>query len=318
MDDWELLRLYAEGSEGAFADLLRRHVDPVYSAALRRIGDPQIAQDITQRVFCLLARKASSLPRTGSLIGWLHRTTCHLASETLRSDRRRRDREAEAARLNVTTTESATEDVWQRVAPQLDEALLELPETDRLAVLLRFFQRLPLRDVGERLGVSEAAAKMRVGRAVMKLRQGLGARGITLTALALVWLLADKSVVPAPAGFESAVKVTVGATGAASNVPPRTALLAWLGRWGGRAVAVAVVGVLLLILVETVVGTKSAPHNGSIDFRALSELSESNVVAFDATGPDTATMPGVDRATPSVRALWELNPDLRGSPVPSQ
>ena len=309
MDDWELLRAYADGSEAAFADLLRRHVDPVYSTALRRMRDPQLAQDITQRVFCLLARKASSLPRTGSLIGWLHRTTCHLASETLRSDRRRRDREAEAARLDVTTTESATEDVWQRVAPQLDEALLELPETDRLAVLLRFFQKLPLRDVGRRLGVSEAAAKMRVGRAVMKLREGLGARGITLTAGALVWLLADKSAVAAPAGCVSGVSVAVASIGVGGAVSPVAVLLAGLNRLTAPTAIVA--GLLLLTTLGTVVLSRSSSVHGtgSTEPGVFFELSESNVLALDATGPDASTTRGSDLIDdPSLRSSLVIRP----------
>ena len=111
-----------------------------------------MAQDITQGVFCLLARKASSLQATGSLVGWLHRTTCHLASESLRAERRRRARKPGPLSQNSMTRDTATETAWQQVAPHLDEALLELQEPDRLALLLRFFQQLPCATSGSDSG----------------------------------------------------------------------------------------------------------------------------------------------------------------------
>ncbi len=205
MDDWELLRDYSRGSESAFAELVRRHLNAVYSTALRRVGHPESARDVCQRVFALLAQKASTLHPTGSLLGWLHRAAVHVSSEFLRTERRRQSREQEAYHLNSMTADPGSDTAWQKLAPQLDTALLELPEADRHAVLLRFFERLPLAEVGRRLGTSEAAAKMRVGRAVTKLRQRLGAHGIALTGAVLVGLLSDRTVVAAPAGYADGI-----------------------------------------------------------------------------------------------------------------
>lgn len=205
MDDWDLLRDYCRGSETAFAELVRRHLNAVYSTALRRVGHPETARDVCQRVFTLLSRKASSLPRSGSLLGWLHRAAVHVSSDILRSERRRQSREQEACYLNSMSPDPGSDDVWHQVAPQLDTALLDLPEVDRQALLLRFFERLPLAEVGRRLGTSEAAAKMRVGRAVTKLRERLGGRGVVLTGALLVGLLSERTVVAAPAGFADGV-----------------------------------------------------------------------------------------------------------------
>ncbi|MCW5558579.1 MAG: sigma-70 family RNA polymerase sigma factor [Verrucomicrobiae bacterium] len=293
MDDWELLRAYVGGSEAAFADLVRRHVDHVYSTALRRVNDPVAAQDVAQRVFCLLARKASALDPSGSLVGWLHRSAVHLSRESLRADRRRRDREAAAWQLHLMPRESApssgaSDAVWQQVAPELDAALLELPEPDRLAVLLRFFQQLPLREVGARLGVSEAAAKMRIGRAILKLRRGLGARGIALSAGALAWLLSDRAVAAAPAGCAGTVISAV--TAATSAVSPWAALLALVARIP-FPVAVGVAA-LLVATGGFLIATQSHPWSrvrgaGDLPF---SELSESNAVAMDADALEAAAV----------------------------
>jgi len=287
MDDWELLRAYVEGSEAAFADLVRRHVDHVYSTALRRVNDPVAAQDVAQRVFCLLARKAASLDASGSLVGWLHRTAVYLSQESLRADRRRRHREAAAWQLQVMPQESApaSDVAWQQVAPELDDALLELPEPDRLAVLLRFFQQLPLREVGARLGVSEAAAKMRIGRAILKLRRGLGARGIVLSAGALAWLLTDRAVAAAPAGCAGTVIAAVTtATATAVAVSPWAALLALVS----RIPFTVAVGIATLLVATVGFAIATQPHLGSRATGAshliLPELSESNAVAMDADG----------------------------------
>ena len=294
MDDWDLLKSYAAGSETAFTDLLRRHVNHVYSTALRRVGDPTLAQDITQGVFCLLARKASSLQPTGSLVGWLHRTTWHLASESLRTERRRRARETEAALQNSMTRDTATDTAWQQVAPHLDEALLELQEPDRLALLLRFFQQLPLRDVGTRLGVSEAAAKMRVGRAVMKLRQVLGARGITLTAGALVWLMTDRAVAAAPASCVSAVSSAVAATTASASLSLWSTFLAFLTQ--GPAPIAAAVTFLVLTSVGTALHLRSgsaARSNAFLPF-PQSQGSDSNALALESISAETVSGARVD------------------------
>ena len=100
-NDQQLLRDYAANrSEAAFAELVRRHVDLVYSAAMRMVRDPHLAEDVTQGVFVALARNARQLTDRSVLSGWLHRTAQNIAAQTVRSDVRRRAREQEAAAMN--------------------------------------------------------------------------------------------------------------------------------------------------------------------------------------------------------------------------
>src|SRR5436190_1782503 len=140
MEDWRLLQQYAEdGSEAAFKVLVDRHMDLVYSTALRRLKDPEAAQEISQSVFCLLAQKARQLRSDTGFVSWLYRTTCYKTARYSRGEWRRRKREEEIARMQ--STGPAAESSWQDVLPHLDDALAQLSEPDRLAILLRFFQR---------------------------------------------------------------------------------------------------------------------------------------------------------------------------------
>src|SRR5688572_29637208 len=158
-DDAELLRRYArEGADDAFAEIVRRHVGLVYHAAARQLGsEAHAAEDVSQRVFALLARKAASLTNHTSLAGWLHTTTRWMAREALRAERRRRVREEEACFMHEITRETDTID-WERLRPVLDEAIGELNSGDREAVLLRFFGQLPHAQIGARLNLPENTA----------------------------------------------------------------------------------------------------------------------------------------------------------------
>jgi RNA polymerase sigma factor (sigma-70 family) len=202
MDEWELLQAYTKGrSEAAFAELVRLHLDWVYSVALRHVGDPHLAEDVVQSVFVLLARKAGSL-RPGTLLGgWLFRTTRQLAANARRSDERRKNREATAcSMINEADSSDTDEMLWQQLVPHLDQAVAALSEADRSAVLLKFYERMPLRQIGVKLGVSEEAAKKRVGRGVERMREFLLRRGVKPGAAVLAAVLAEKSVVSASAG----------------------------------------------------------------------------------------------------------------------
>src|SRR6266480_3501035 len=160
-DTGQLLRDYAERhDEKAFGELVKCHLDLVYSTALRQLGgDAQLAQDIAQVVFTDLARKAKTLPREVVLGGWLYRHTCFTAAKALRTERRRQIREHEAAIMNAQNEPS--DEIWRQVAPVLDQAMNQLNERDRDAIVLRFFEHQPLREVGAALGASEDAARMR-------------------------------------------------------------------------------------------------------------------------------------------------------------
>jgi RNA polymerase sigma factor (sigma-70 family) len=248
-DDSELLRRYAhERSEAAFAELVARHVDLVYSAALRQTqGDHHQAQEVTQMVFTDLARKASALIRHPVLPAWLHRSG-HLAALDLRRREGRRFRYERAAGAEAAVTGTAAETLtWEAVGPVLDEALNELDDRDRQAILLRYFGNRPFGEVGQRLRLSENAARMRVERALDKLHGRLAKRGITSSSAALAAALAGQAVVAAPNGVavastSAAIAAAGGATGAwvalmsTSKLP--LVLTVLLAAGGGAVVAI--------------------------------------------------------------------------------
>lgn len=206
MDDTELLRDYVENSsEPAFARLVDLHVDLVYSAALRRMGgDHHRAQEVTQMVFTDLARKASRLKTHPLLAGWLHQSTRWAAASLRRAEQRRANHE-KAAALDFDPAHSSPADDWVRLAPLLDQALDTLNDSDREAVLLRFFNNRPFAEIGQKLGLNENAARMRVERALSKLQVSLAKSGITSTAAALGLVLTQNGVSAAPAGTAAAV-----------------------------------------------------------------------------------------------------------------
>jgi len=171
------LRPYAETcSETAFAGLVRRHVDLVYSSALRLVGDAHFAKDVTQEIFVALARNAAQLVRHPTLSGWLHRNAQNLAANVVRANVRRQAREQESAMNQPLTAESATS--WANLAPHLEVALGELSEADADAVLLRYFERKSAVEMATVLGISEEAAQKRVSRAVEKPREMFAKRKI--------------------------------------------------------------------------------------------------------------------------------------------
>jgi RNA polymerase sigma factor (sigma-70 family) len=208
MEDAELLRRYAATrAEADFAEVVRRHVNLVYSCALRQVnGDAHLAQDITQLVFTDLARKAASVASHRVLAGWLFKSTRFAAAKAVRGEQRRHAREAEAHLMEEISRDPAAQLDWARVRPVLDEVLGELSDSDREAILLRFFEGRDFASVGARLNVNDNTARMRTERALDKLRGLLERRGVKSTGAALAVALANQAVVAAPAGL--AVTVT--------------------------------------------------------------------------------------------------------------
>jgi RNA polymerase sigma factor (sigma-70 family) len=219
--DSRLLKAYVERRlELAFNELVHRHVDLVYSAAIRMVRDPHLAEDVTQAAFIALARQASQLVERPTLAGWLHRTAQNIAAQTVRTIERRRAREQEALAMNEHISTSPDPDVWwQRIEPHLDAALGQLIDADRDAVVLRYFHKKSAAEIAAILGVSDDAAQKRVNRAVDKLREVFAKNKITIGVGSLGILISANAVQAAPAGLASkilaataAITVTAGIT----------------------------------------------------------------------------------------------------------
>lgn len=168
-DDMELVRQYVTSqSESAFAALVSRHTNLVYSAAFRRVGNSQLAEEITQAVFTILAQKADRLNQKTVLPGWLYRAACYVSGHAIKQEFRRQRREQEAYMQSFSN--QAEPEVWSQITPLLEDAMMRLGKGERDALVLRFFEGHSLKEAGTASGSSEAATKMRVKRALEKLR----------------------------------------------------------------------------------------------------------------------------------------------------
>jgi RNA polymerase sigma factor (sigma-70 family) len=260
--DAQLLRDYAQrGHEAAFREIVLRHTDFVYSAALRQVESSDVAGDVAQSVFTDLARKARPLAEKmaagGSLAGWLYRSTRFAALNQLRDERRRLAHERQAMEQLITNSEAAPD--WGRVRPVLDEAMADLSEEDREALLLRYFKNQDLRTVGIALGVSDDTAQKRVSRAVERLREYFSKRNVTIGASGLAVLISANAVQSAPIGLAATISAAAVLAGTAVHT---------------STVIAATKAIAMTTLQKTIIGTAlvAAVGTGVFEARQASQL----------------------------------------------
>ncbi len=290
-DDMVLVREYAaRQSEAAFETLVHRHVNLVYSAALRQVGDPHLAEEVAQAVFVILARKADKLGAGTILPSWLHRTACFVAADAVKARFRRTQREQEAQMQSwLNDPQSETGEAWRQIAPLLDAAIADLGERDRQVIVLRFFENKSFGAVGAAVGADENTARMRVNRAVEKLRKFFSKRKLVLSAAAISGAISAHSVQAAPATLAktiTTVAVAKGATAGSSTLALAKGALKLMA-WTNAKTAVIASAAVLLTTGSTVAVKKYQAYESYRDSWRVANM-----------GSDT-----LDHAMPQVRIL---------------
>jgi RNA polymerase sigma factor (sigma-70 family) len=227
--DLELIAGYCRHkSEEAFAEIVRRHVNLVYSAALRQVRSPQLAEEVAQSAFLELARQAHRLAPHTLLSAWLYTVTHRTALNVVRREARRQLREHIATELHSMNAPAAE---WTDIQPMLDEAMHALDDTERAAVLLRYFENKSLREVGETLGASENAAQKRLARALERLREFFAKRGVNVSVSGLAVVLSAQAVQAAPAALGGTIigaAALAGTTLVAGLTPATVMTMNWI------------------------------------------------------------------------------------------
>jgi RNA polymerase sigma factor (sigma-70 family) len=282
MDDHEALRRFAqERSEAAFAELVRRHVDLVYGAALRQLRNSADAEDVVQIVFLALARKAAGLSRNVVVAAWLHKASVLASRNLLRARGRRRRYERAACRSETMPTSSDSS--WERLAPELDEALARLGRANRTALVLRFLEGKSFPEVAAELGISQVAARQRVVRGLEHLRGKLPA-GAALSAIGIGELLTAHAQQAAPAQVATQAAAMGGGAAASAHYLSLAKGVIKVMAWTKTKIAGAVALGLLL-----------AGGAGTVVYRSL-EPEQNRVVVFKKPQPSEPSTANLDDA----------------------
>jgi RNA polymerase sigma factor (sigma-70 family) len=281
LTDFDLLDAYArQRSEEAFRELVSRHVDFVYSAALRQLQNPHLAQEATQTAFITLAAKASQLRRQTIIAGWLHHAARFAALKLRRSEARHKQWEQKAAAMNVSSEPEA--EFPEEALSHVDAALDDLNEPDRNAIILRFSRQMSLRDVAEAIGTSEEAAKKRVSRALDRLRQLLTRRGITVSVTAIAAGLSELPLTAAPVALPSAVSALAVQTPAVSGGAGLAMLLGSAKvKFAIVATVVVACGLVVLLWPHGATNAVIAPAQTNITKTAAMRIKFTSVMVND-------------------------------------
>ncbi len=314
MDDWQLLRRFVDhNSQEAFATLTTRYLNLVYSVCRRELTDAQTAEDVTQAVFLILARKAPTLRRSVILSGWLFQTARFAARNARRREARRKAWE-ERAMEQMPSAEGEGDALWDQISPVVNDALAALGAKDREAVLLRFAEGLSFPELGMALGTSEDAARMRLNRAIDRLRRFFAKQGVPLSAAVLIGLLADRTTQAAPAACAVAVANLAGGSSAAMISPNIQSQL--------QGVLKAMTISKLKLAATVGIGTVLA---GSLPFVTLAQTRKgaTSIVSYKNPAPrittQTATVRSgatvLEQAARATASIQSLSADVEGDGI---
>jgi RNA polymerase sigma factor (sigma-70 family) len=312
----ESLRRYVDDrSESAFEELVKQHVDLVYSAALRQVnGNVSAAQDVTQAVFTDLARKAPRLTQHTWLPGWLYTSTRYLAAKAIRAEQCRRSYEQEAHEMNQILQSPDSGTNWLELRPLLDAAMHDLSPADREAVLMRYFEHLSLAEIGARLGLKANAANMRIERAVDRLRAALAKRGVTSTLGALAATLTSRAVGAAPAGLAKRASTNaIAAEGTTGGLSWTVLKLAGLMKGNAFIAASAAVVVAALIVVPKWLSTGTSAISATPSLSAPT-MTPTPTLAAASQSAARAVSSSSGQATEGITLM--IVADDTGQPVP--
>jgi RNA polymerase sigma factor (sigma-70 family) len=300
-DDRLLEQFARNGSEEAFAALVQRHIGLVHSVALRHTANPQHAEDITQAVFIILARKAGALGRKTVLPGWLYHTARLTAANLQRAETRRVRREQEAF-MQSQIEESPTDALWRELSAQLDEAMAGLGASERDALVLRYFQNKSMAEVAKFLGLEENTAQKRVSRALEKLRKSFTKRGVDSTVAGIAENISAHSVQAVPVALAksvTAVAIVKGSIAAVSTltlVKGTMKIMTWMKIKFAIGVSMAAMlagGVATVAISQTNNGDKLTAQEiagKSRDaYAALSSYSDSGTVVYQIGSQQVTT-----------------------------
>ena len=260
--DASILTQYTQfKSQPAFCELVHRHIDMVYAACLRQVREPNLAEDVTQAVFIILANKAETMKPDVELAGWLIKTARYASLAAMRAESRRKKHEQKAAMMNSEITSPNNVDpLWQQIAPVLDSALAKLNDDDRSAIVLRFMQDKNYEQIAGTLAISQDAARQRISRALARLRQLMKKAGISATSDSLMIALPNCAAVHAPVGLIE--KLTIGSNPPASasiNIARHTMMK--IAPW--QVVAMCM-GLFLIASIATILAVRSVPEKTTI------------------------------------------------------
>ena len=271
-NDMDLVREFAcRDSEPAFTELVHRHINLVYSVALRFVGNPEDAQDVTQAVFIILTQKAARLRKKTVLTGWLYETTRFTATRLLRTRVRRQSREQEAY-MQSTLNEPETDNAWRQLAPLLEDAMTRLTEKERTLLALRYYENITGAEAAAAMGIREVAAHKRAARAVEKLRAFFARRGIGISAGVLIGAVSANSTQAAPVALAktiSAVAVAKGVAASASTLTLIKGALKIMAWTKAKTAVVTGVAVLLAVGTTTVIVKEVHPQEPSYKGQTL-------------------------------------------------